>query len=607
MSEHRTFRSWARPWHQAAVDAAIWAASVPATTMLRYDLDLGQVDWAGVATVVLFAVTGQWAIGYTLGLYRRRFRYGSFDELMALATAVLFVGLMLSALVWAPNANTVPRSVPILATGLTASGAMAVRSLRRLWRIKRMRPDAAAPIIVVGAGDAAHDIIRSLLAFPDGPYRPVAMLDDDPLKSNLRTQGVKVEGMLDDLAKVARSYSAAAALYAIPSAGSELVRRVNQLATEAQLPLLILPPVRDMFATPMPSDIRPVTEEDLLGRETADIDPEAVAHYITGKRVMVTGAGGSIGSELCRQLARFEPEALIMLDRDESGLHAVQLSIEGRAMLDTPNLVLADIRDTARLKEVFEFHRPHVVFHAAALKHLTLLELAPEEAWKSNVCGSQNVLEAARAVGTERFVNISTDKAADPTSVLGYSKRLTERLTADMARNADGTYVSVRFGNVLGSRGSVLTAFRAQADSGGPITVTDPEVTRYFMTVQEAVRLTIYAGAIGRSGQVMVLDMGQPVKILDVAKRFAMQQDPPLEIVFTGLRDGEKLHEDLIGADEADERPVHPLITQTPVPPFAFSEIQEIVSNADDMSIERLRTLAYQPTSHDGRALKVER
>lgn len=599
------FRAWARPFHQAAIDGLIWAIAIPATTMLRYDLHLQNVSWSGVATVMIFAVTGQLSIGYTLGLYRRRFRYGSFDELMALGMSVLLVGLMLSALVWAPNAATVPRSVPILATGLTGSGAMAVRSLRRLWRVKKARPDAAAPIIVVGAGDAAHDIVRSLLAFPDGPYRPVAMLDDDPLKANLRTQGVRVEGTIDDLASIAHRYSASAALYAIPSAGSELVRRVNAIAVDAKLPLLILPPVRDMFATPMASDIRPVSEEDLLGRETADIDPQAVAHYVTGKRVMVTGAGGSIGSELCRQLARFEPEALIMLDRDESGLHAVQLSIEGRAMLDTPNLVLADIRDTARLKEVFEFHRPQVVFHAAALKHLTLLEQAPDEAWKSNVCGSQNVLEAARAAGTERFVNISTDKAADPTSVLGYSKRLTERLTADMARQAEGTYVSVRFGNVLGSRGSVLTAFRAQAESGGPITVTDPKVTRYFMTVQEAVRLTIYAGAIGESGQVMVLDMGQPVKILDVAKRFALQQDPPLEIVFTGLRDGEKLHEDLIGVEETDERPVHPLITQTPVPPFAFAEIQEIVSRADDMSIERLRSLAYQPTSADGRALKA--
>jgi FlaA1/EpsC-like NDP-sugar epimerase len=293
-----------------------------------------------------------------------------------------------------------------------------------------------------------------------------------------------------------------------------------------------------------------------------------VTNYITGRRVLVTGAGGSIGSELCRQLAMFQPAQLIMLDRDESGLHAVQLSIEGRALLSSPGLVLADIRDRGRLHEIFQEYRPHVVFHAAALKHLPLLETAPEEAWKTNVLGTRNVLTAAEASGVERFVNISTDKAADPSSVLGYSKRITERMTASVPSSAAGTYVSVRFGNVLGSRGSVLTAFRAQAETGGPITVTHPDVTRYFMTIAEAVRLTVYAGAIGTAGEVMVLDMGEPVRIFDVAARFARLQTPPLGIVFTGLRPGEKMHEDLMGETELGERRVHPLVTHVQVPPL---------------------------------------
>jgi FlaA1/EpsC-like NDP-sugar epimerase len=286
--------------------------------------------------------------------------------------------------------------------------------------------------------------------------------------------------------------------------------------------------------------------------------------------VLVTGAGGSIGSELCRQLARFEPEALIMLDRDESGLHGTQLSIEGRALLNSPNLVLADIRDEARLQEVFQQHRPHVVFHAAALKHLPLLEGAPDEAWKTNVLGTEHVLAAAHAAGVDHFVNISTDKAADPVSVLGSSKRITERLTSHMSECSPGAYVSVRFGNVLGSRGSVLTIFREQVEQGGPLTVTHEDVTRFFMTVQEAVRLTIYAGAIGESGDVMVLDMGEPVKIMDVARRFSRQRTPNIEIVVTGLREGEKMHEDLFGEGEFDVRPVHPLISHVPVPPLAM-------------------------------------
>jgi FlaA1/EpsC-like NDP-sugar epimerase len=309
-----------------------------------------------------------------------------------------------------------------------------------------------------------------------------------------------------------------------------------------------------------------------------------VANYITGRTVLVTGAGGSIGSELCRQLAMFQPAQLIMLDRDESGLHAVQLSIEGRALLSSPGLVLADIRDLGRMHEIFSEYRPQVVFHAAALKHLPLLETAPEEAWKTNVLGTRNVLAAAQASGVERFVNISTDKAADPSSVLGYSKRVTERMTASVPSSATGTYVSVRFGNVLGSRGSVLTAFRAQAETGGPITVTHPDVTRYFMTIAEAVRLTVYAGAIGTTGEVMVLDMGEPVRIFDVAARFARLQTPPLG---TGLRPGEKMHEDLMGDAEIGERRVHPLVTHVQVPPLPTTA----TALFDDVSVKAGRDL----------------
>ena len=309
---------------------------------------------------------------------------------------------------------------------------------------------------------------------------------------------------------------------------------------------------------------------------TATIDADAVASYITGRRVLVTGAGGSIGSELCRQLARFEPAQLLKLDRDESGLHAVQLSIHGRALLDGDDLLLGDIRDRERVRELFEHHRPEVVFHAAALKHLPLLESNPVEGWKTNVEGTQNVLDAAEAVGVTHFVNVSTDKAANPTSVLGYTKRLTERLTADKGATASGTYVSVRFGNVLGSRGSVLPAFREQAAQGGPITVTHPDITRYFMLVDEAALLVVNAGAIGRDGEVLILDMGEPVRIADVAQRFASQHVPPLEIVFTGLRPGEKLHEDLVADDEDGERPFHPMITHAPGSRIAFSAISHL-------------------------------
>jgi FlaA1/EpsC-like NDP-sugar epimerase len=348
-----------------------------------------------------------------------------------------------------------------------------------------------------------------------------------------------------------------------------------------------------------------LTEADLLGRHQIENDLDAIAGYLTAKRVLVTGAGGSIGSELCRQIYRFAPEALIMLDRDESALHSLQLTIEGRAMLDSPNVVLADIRDRERMTEVFELHKPHVVFHAAALKHLPLLELYPDEAVKTNVGGTRHVLDAAAAANVERLVNVSTDKAADPTSVLGYTKRVAECMTSERAASTPGTFLSVRFGNVLGSRGSVLTAFRAQIASGGPVTVTAPDVTRYFMTVEEACQLVIQAGAVGRDGQALVLDMGDPVSIDEVARRLISASGQEIEVVYTGLRPGEKVHEVLLAEGEVDRRPAHPLIAHVDVEPSEPSAVDELLAGADSDDVEGLlrsvcRGSAVGPESDPG-------
>jgi FlaA1/EpsC-like NDP-sugar epimerase len=320
-------------------------------------------------------------------------------------------------------------------------------------------------------------------------------------------------------------------------------------------------------------DIREVTENDLLGRPQVEVDIDAIAGYLRDRVVLVTGAGGSIGSEICRMVRRFAPKALVMLDRDESALHGVQLSLEGKALLSDPNIVVADIRDTARMIEVMQEHRPDVVFHAAALKHLPLLEMHPQEGVKTNVWGTQNVVSAALDAGCVRFVNISTDKAADPVSVLGYTKRLAERITADAADASGLPYLSVRFGNVLGSRGSVLPTFRAQIDAGGPVTVTHHDVTRYFMTVEEAVRLVVQAGAIGEPGEVLVLDMGSPVRIDDVARRLIARSGRKIEIQYTGLRPGEKLHEQLLAVDEIATTRSHPMIMHTRVAPIEPSKV----------------------------------
>ncbi len=315
------------------------------------------------------------------------------------------------------------------------------------------------------------------------------------------------------------------------------------------------------------NQLHEVKVEDLLGRRPIHTDLGAIADYLSNKTVLITGAGGSIGSELARQVHKFGPRELVLLDRDESGLHAVQLSVYGRGLLDTPDIVLADIREAAVMDEVFAAHKPDVVFHAAALKHLPMLEQYPAEGWKTNVVGTLNVLDAARKHGVQHFVNISTDKAADATSVLGKTKRIAEELTASFATDGAGTYLSVRFGNVLGSRGSMLHTFTAQITAGGPVTVTHPEITRFFMTIPEACELVIQAGAIGDPGDVLVLDMGSPIRILDVAKRLIAESGKDIEIVFTGLRNGEKLHEVLFSDGEERFPTTHPLVTHVQVPP----------------------------------------
>jgi FlaA1/EpsC-like NDP-sugar epimerase len=384
------------------------------------------------------------------------------------------------------------------------------------------------------------------------------------------------------LAEVAASTGAGVLVIAIAGGSGRVIHDLTKAAERCGLVPKVIPSVRELLTGRAQIEgVRDPRISDLLGRRAVATDVASVREHIAGKRVLVTGAGGSIGAELCRQLHQLGPAELILLDRDESALHAIQLALHGRALLDSEETVLADIRDQHRIQEVFERFRPEIVFHAAALKHLPLLESYPAEALKSNVWGTLTVLEAAADVGVQSCINISTDKAADPVSVLGYSKRITERLTAYMSVRTGSTYLSVRFGNVLGSRGSMLTALSAQVAAGGPVTVTDPDVSRYFMLADEAVHLVLQAATIGRGGEALVLDMGEPVRIADIARRLIANTGRKLDVVFTGLRPGEKLTEDLLGPGETDHRPCHPLISQVPVPALDPSEVTGLDPDAD--------------------------
>jgi len=555
---------------QFLLDVLAWSAAAAFALVLRSYLQ----DEQNISTVVqsiLYRVLPIVAVvqaitGYIVGIYRRRWRYGSFDEVKGLILSAFITTTVLLVIRFTDRSiDAFPRSA-IVAGGIL--GLFFTAASRYTWRLVReqlRRPSAqtAKKILVYGAGEGGIQIVSTMLRNPNSTFLPVGFLDDNTSTHRLRISGVPVLGGKESIEKAAARTGATSLLIAIPSADSDVVSEIAQLARQANLDVKILPPVQSLDERQVDaSDIRDLTDEDLLGRRRVKINLDEISQYLVNRRVLVTGAGGSIGSELCRQLVRFNPAEIIMLDRDESALHEVQLSIYGRALLDTPQTVLADLRDERAINEIFETRKPQVVFHAAALKHLPLLERYPHEAYQTNVLGTLTMLKASQRAGVEVFVNISTDKAANPISVLGYSKRIAERLTADFAfSSGGGKYISVRFGNVLGSRGSVLMSFRDQITKGGPVTVTHRGVTRYFMTISEAVQLVIQAGAIGSTGEILVLDMGKPVNIYEVAEQLVRNSGKPIKIEVVGLRVGEKVHEELFGAGELDERPRHPLIS----------------------------------------------
>ncbi|GAA4407792.1 nucleoside-diphosphate sugar epimerase/dehydratase [Fodinibacter luteus] len=550
-------------------DALSWVLAALAYFLLRFDLVVSERVWQGVLAYTAVAIVLQVVAGFVFHLYLGRSRLGSFDEVTLLGGIVAGVSVLAGAVlvltqpVWSRGAAIV---VPTLAFLVMAAGRWVFRTA---VGEKQHQSDGAVPAIVYGAGDAGHQVARLLAMAETPPYKIVGFVDDDPGKRYLRVRGQRVRGRGADVVEIARETDAQVVILAVTQASPQLLQDLSDRCSVAGLSLIVVPPVREMISGQVQLEqLREFNVADLLGRRVVETDLSAIAHYVTDRVVLVTGAGGSIGSELAVQVHALGPAKLLLLDRDESALHAVQLRLYGSGLLDTDDLVLCDIRDADALRRVFERHHPDVVFHAAALKHLPMLERHPEEGWKTNVLGSFNVLRLARESGVEHFVNISTDKAADPTSVLGHTKRLAERLTAWYARESGLPYLSVRFGNVLGSRGSVLDTFRAQIERGGPVTVTHPDVTRYFMTIPEACELVLQAGAIGEPGDVLVLDMGEPVRIVDVARRLIDESGKELDVRFTGLRDGEKLHEVLVSGAEQGSPSAHPLINHVSVPPL---------------------------------------
>jgi FlaA1/EpsC-like NDP-sugar epimerase len=562
-------------------DAVAWLVALALGFLLGGLPRDSVVSWSALAALGGVVLASHLVGAAMFSLYATRTGVGR-REIRALLLTVLLVAVVVAAATLATPAawRLDPASVAI-----SALIALLLMSGIRYVARTDVAPasgiaDSAQPTLVYGAGWLGRHLVGVMREDRASPYRPVGFIDDDETLLGQRVDGVEVMGAIDDLRGIAQRTGATSIVVSIARADGSLLRRVSGLGAELGLRVLVFPSLEEILeGKSQLRDVRDIAIEDLIGRQPVNTDVESMAGYLRGKRILVTGAGGSIGSELCRQISRYAPEELIMLDRDETGLQGTQLLLEGHGLLMNNNIVLADIRDEAALDRVFRERRPSVVFHAAALKHLPMLERFPAEAWKTNVIGTLNVLRAARSVDVETFVNISTDKAANATSVLGHSKRLAERLTAWAAGESGRTYLSVRFGNVLGSRGSLVPVFASMIEAGGPLTVTDRDVTRFFMSIPEACHLVVQAGGIGSPGEVLILDMGEPVRIIDIAERMIARSGKDIPIVITGLREGEKLHEELVSDGEQTHRPVHPKISHSSVAALSPGELDEAAWN----------------------------
>lgn len=528
------------------------------------------------------------------GLYRQVWSQASLPELLKIVWAVTADTVGSGLIIIASASGGFPRSVLIIAWLLNLAAVGAVR----LWlRVRARRANRTTPVsgsprsaLVFGAGDAGAMLVREFSKHPELNCTVIGFIDDDRNKQGYHVAGKKILGNRADLAKLVEKHEITDLIIAVPSAGRGVVREIFEAGRKLGLNIKTVPGLFELVNGQVSvTQIRDIQIEDILGREEIKTDLEAIAGYLSGETVLVTGAGGSIGSELCRQIAAFNPTRLVLLGQGENSIYEIELELRGSFPGTEIHPVIADVKDEARVRQVFERFRPGVVFHAAAHKHVPLMELSPEEAIKNNVFGTWNVARAADGFKTKRFVLISSDKAVNPTSVMGATKRAAEFITQTMAAGSRTVFVAVRFGNVLGSRGSVVPLFKRQIAAGGPVTVTDPRMTRYFMTIPEAVQLVIQAASMGSGGEIFVLDMGKPVRILDLARDMirlsGFEPDLEIPIVYTGIRDGEKLFEELLTAEEGTVATKHQRIFIARGNPVPVDQLEEMLAGLKEIAV----------------------
>ena len=567
-------RDWLRAYRWLAfilTDAAVIALSLWLAFLLRFDGVIPPRYLAMLQLLIPLAVGVKLLVFSVFRIYRFSWAYMSLGELFVVFLSCIVSSLALAALLFVlhnwPPLTGFPRSILAIDFAFTLIGMggirLSKRTLRHLQSARNAASSGKRKVLIVGAGEAGEQLARSLKRDDKVGLWPIGFIDDDPHKRGILIHGVPVLGPRDRLPEIMRLRGVDTVIIAMPSASPRVIRETVEFARKGGAKeIKIIPFLSELYTGEVKvSDARDIRPEDVLPREPVSIDFRSVEQFLKEKKVLVTGAAGSIGSELCRQILRFSPAQLLALDFDETGLFNLEMELSRLFPDGNVKTLVASIRDKQRISSIFRRERPQVVFHAAAYKHVPIMEAHPEEAVKTNIFGTSIVAEEACHNGAEVFVLISTDKAVNPVSVMGMSKRVAEMITLALGEETPTRCMAVRFGNVLGSRGSVMPIFLEQIRRGGPVTVTHPEMERYFMTTSEAVLLVLQAAAMGKGGEVFVLDMGKPVKILDIAKeliRFhGLEPDKDIPIVFTGIRPGEKLREEILTAEEGTEVTKH--------------------------------------------------
>jgi FlaA1/EpsC-like NDP-sugar epimerase len=558
------------------LDVMVIALAYAAALLLRFDADVPQRNLDFILRVFPLLALVYIAANVVFGVYRTIWSYGSLGDILNLFLPILAATALIFGVNFWVRERDLPLSVILIAGELIFPGMAFVKMRSRLLTRLPRAAIASQRLLIIGAGHTGQALARELQNSPGLNYQPIGYLDDDPRKLNRRMHGLRVLGTVGDLELQIREHSVDAVAIAIPRASGQVIRAIVAACQSAGVPVRIVPGVERWLASGHTNALRDITLDDLLGREPVEIDFVACSQSVKDRIVLVTGAAGSIGSELCRQVATFQPLELHLLDNNESGLFDLAAELAGVSPQTTIKLWPASVIDAVKVDQVFNQVRPQLVYHAAAYKHVPMLESNPDEAFRANVLGTLHVADAARKYQAGTFVLISTDKAVRPTSIMGATKRIAELLVLALARESEHTrFVAVRFGNVMGSRGSAPLTFLKQIERGGPVTITHPDMMRYFISIPEAVSLVIQAGTFGGSGNIYMLDMGQEINMLELAERMirlrGLRPGDDIAVVFTGPRPGEKLREELVADFEKVEPTEHPKVMRL----TASTEISE--------------------------------